>query len=68
MGAPVPVNDGFVVCFSDGQVAMLDADGNATEKTMSLGQRAQRGPVIVGNSLVVIGLDGSLFSIDDFLN
>ena len=68
VGTPVPVNDGFVVCFSDGQVAMLDADGNATEKTMSLGQRAQRGPVIVGNSLVVIGLDGSLFSIDDFLN
>lgn len=69
VGQPVAVNGGaFVICLSDGTVMVLDSDGNATEQTISLGQQAQRGPVVIGNSLIVIGLDGSLYSVEDVLD
>lgn len=69
VGRPVPVSGGsFVACLSDGTVMVLDAEGNPTDKIMALGQQAQRGPVMVGNSLVVIGLDGSLYSVEDILD
>ena len=69
VGAPVPVRGGgFVVCLSDGEVMLLDADGNATPKTKNLGQAAKAGPVMVGNSLVVISNDGSLYAVEDILN
>lgn len=67
VGPPVAVNGGHVACLSDGQVLMLDSDGKPTEKTISLGQDAQKGPIVVGESMVVIGLDGSLYSIEDLL-
>lgn len=69
VGAPVSVRGGgFVICLSDGTVMLLDADGNATAKSIQLGQQAQRGPIVVGSSLVVIGLDGSLYSVEDIVN
>lgn len=68
VGAPVPVDGGgFVISLSDGTVMLLDADGNATAKSIQLGQQAQRGPIVVGSSLVVIGLDGSLYSVEDIV-
>ncbi len=67
-GQPVAVDGGgFVACLSSGKVIVLDAEGNDTGKSIILGQEAQRGPVKVGNSLVVIGVDGSLYSVEDVL-
>ncbi|MEZ6059864.1 MAG: PQQ-binding-like beta-propeller repeat protein [Planctomycetaceae bacterium] len=67
-GTPVPDGaGGFVAARSDGIVAVLDADGNATAKTMSLGQAIQQGPLAIDPSLVVIAIDGSLYSIEGFL-
>ncbi len=68
VGPPLNVGDGFIICLSDGEVLTLDGDGKATGKTISLGQNAQKGPIAVGRSIIVIGLDGSLYSIEDLLN
>ena len=69
VGTPIEVSGvGFVACLSNGTVLVLDADGNPTDKTIALGQQAQRGPIVVGQSLIVIGLDGSLYSVEDILN
>ena len=67
-GPPVAVNGGgFVASFSDGRVIVLDADGNDSGKNVTLGQETQKGPIIVGQSFVVIGVDGSLYSVEDVL-
>ncbi len=69
VGAPIAVNGGgFVACFSDGQVILLDKDGNDSGKQILLGQAAQKGPFVIGSSLVVIGVDGSLYSVEDILD
>lgn len=69
VGTPVQVRGGgYVICLSDGEVMLLDADGNATEKTRRLGQAAKSGPLVIGNSLVVISNDGSLYAVEDILN
>ncbi len=67
-GQPVAVSDGgFVACLSNGKVIVLDAEGNDTGKSLMLGQEAQMGPIVVGDSLIVIGVDGSLYSVEDVL-
>ncbi|MCP4169462.1 MAG: PQQ-binding-like beta-propeller repeat protein [Fuerstiella sp.] len=67
-GQPVVIeNTGFVASLSNGTVMVLDSDGNDTGKNVSLGQEAQKGPIIVGKSLIVIGVDGSLYSVEDVL-
>lgn len=69
VGPPIVARDGgFVICLSDGQVMLLDADGNATEKVKNLGQAARTGPLVVGKSLIVISNDGSLYSVEDIQN
>lgn len=68
VGPPVPVTGGgFVLCLSDGQVIVTDAAGNATEKMLNLGQAASMGPLKIGNDLIVVSIDGSLFSVVDVL-
>ncbi len=67
-GTPVGLSSGeFVAVRSDGRIEVLDADGNGTGKMMSLGQAAQQGPLTIGDALVVIAVDGSLYSIGEFL-
>jgi len=67
VGPPLDVGGGFIACLSDGDVLLLDKDGNPTDKKISLAQDAQKGPIAVGSSIIVIGLDGSLYSIEDLL-
>lgn len=67
VGPPAVHGDGYVACLSDGTVLVLDADGQPGGEPINLGQDAQKGPIAVGNSLVVIGLDGSLYSLDEVL-
>lgn len=67
VGTPVPVRDGYVACFSNGDVIRLDATGQPTDKALSLGQAASKGPFIVGKSLVVISVDGSLYLVDELI-
>ncbi|MEQ9408336.1 MAG: PQQ-binding-like beta-propeller repeat protein [Fuerstiella sp.] len=67
VGTPVPVDGGFVACLSDGHVVLLDENGNETQKKIYLGQDAQKGPIVTGDALIVIGLDGSLYSVEQFL-
>ncbi|MDG1897111.1 MAG: PQQ-binding-like beta-propeller repeat protein [Fuerstiella sp.] len=67
-GQPVAVTGGgFVACLSDGRVIVLDAEGNDSGKNVMLGQEMQKGPIVVGNSLIAIGVDGSLYSVEDVL-
>lgn len=67
VGPPVATADGYVACLSDGTVLVLDGTGQPSGQEVQLGQDAQKGPVAVGDSLVVIGLDGSLYSLDEAL-
>ncbi len=68
VGAPVPVRDGFVACFSNGDVIRLDSQGRPTDRKLSLGQAASLGPFAVGKSLVVISVDGSLYLVDELID
>lgn len=68
-GIPVQARDGrFVAVRSDGVVLILDSDGNVAGEPLNLGQGVRIGPVVVGDTLVAIGVDGSLYSIEDVLN
>ena len=67
VGQPVPVRGGFVACFSNGDVIRLDASGKPTDRMIQLGQAAVKGPIIVGRSLVVISVDGSLYQVDELI-
>ncbi|MEZ6128545.1 MAG: PQQ-binding-like beta-propeller repeat protein [Planctomycetaceae bacterium] len=69
VGPPVPVSSGgFVMCLSDGQVLVVDAAGNPTEKVMNLGQAALMGPLVIGEAMIVVSIDGSLYAVEDILN
>ncbi|MEZ6125899.1 MAG: PQQ-binding-like beta-propeller repeat protein [Planctomycetaceae bacterium] len=69
VGQPVAISGGgFVACLSDGEVLVLDADGNPTGKSMKLGQAASMGPLVVDDALVVITIDGSLYSVEHVIN
>lgn len=67
VGTPIPVRDGFVACFSNGDVIRLDSTGSPTNRTLSIGQAVSMGPFIVGQSLVVISVDGSLYLVDELI-
>lgn len=68
-GPPVPLSSGgFVLARSDGTVVKLDADGNSTGRTLALGQAVQQGPVVVGDSLIVVTIDGSLHTVNEILD
>ncbi|MEP3479385.1 MAG: PQQ-binding-like beta-propeller repeat protein [Fuerstiella sp.] len=67
VGSPVPVRDGYVACFSNGAVIRLDSNGRPTDKRLDLGQAASQGPILVGQSLVVISVDGSLYLVDELI-
>ena len=66
-GAPLQVADGFIACLSDGTVMRLDADGKPVGESVAIGQDAQRGPIVIGDMQLVIGLDGTLYRINDLL-
>ena len=66
-GAPLQTADGFIACLSDGTLLSLDADGNPTGNPVAIGQDAQRGPIVIGGMQLVIGLDGTLYRINDLL-
>lgn len=67
VGKPIQVRDGYVACFSNGDVIRLDVNGQPTDRMLSLGQAAAKGPYIVGQSLVVISVDGSLYLVDELI-
>jgi hypothetical protein len=64
-GAPVKFGSGYLVARSDGMLMLLDSSGAATEIRKSLGQAIQSGPLQIGNATVVVGLDGSLYAINE---
>lgn len=68
VGPPVATDSGeFVAVRSDGLVHVLNADGQATSKKLALGQNAQQGPIAVADALVVVAVDGSLYSVEHVL-
>lgn len=65
-GAPVATSTGFVVALQNGDLVLADKDGNEGQR-VSTGLVLQSGPIQVGNSLVVIGVNGSVLKIDSVL-
>ena len=67
--APLPLpSGGFLAAFSDGTVMNLDAAGLPVGESTQLDMRLQRGPVAVGSSFIVVGADGSLYSLNDVVS
>ena len=57
-----------VAAFSDGTVLTLDDSGVPEGEPLRPGQSLQRGPVAIGDAVIVIGRDGSLFSLTDYVS
>ena len=67
--APLPLpNGGFLAAFSDGAVIRLDLNGLPDGDPVHLGRQLQRGPMVVGRSVVVLATDGSMFFLNDLVN
>lgn len=62
-GPPLPLTDGFLAARTDGMLMHLDSNGAPTDRTRSLGQALQQGPLEIQGQTIVVGLDGSLYSI-----
>lgn len=63
-GSPLASGNGFLAVRTDGLLMLLDANGQATDVARSLGQSVQQGPVEINGQTIVVGFDGSLYSID----
>ena len=67
-GRPMPLAEGgFLAALSSGRILRLDANGNPTGPAVQLSQRLQQGPVRVGDNVLVIALDGSIYPLTDLL-
>ncbi|MCH2200606.1 MAG: PQQ-binding-like beta-propeller repeat protein [Fuerstiella sp.] len=67
--APLPLpSGGFLAAFSDGTVVNLDVTGLPVGESIRLDMRLQRGPIAVGSSIIVLGIDGSVYSLNDLAN
>lgn len=62
-GPPLPLPDGFLAARTDGLLMRLDSNGAETDKTRSLGQSLQQGPLEINGQTIAVGLDGSLYTI-----
>lgn len=63
-GPPLANGTGFLAARTDGTLMLLDSTGAATEKSLFLGQQIQQGPLLINGQTLVVGFDGSLYSID----
>ena len=59
---------GFLAAFSDGLVMKLDPTGLPVGDPVNLGRQLQRGPFVVGTSVVVLTANGSMYSLNDLVN
>ena len=65
---PLALADGgFLAALSGGTVLRLDPDGNSSGPPVRLSQQLQRGPLIAGETILVVAFDGSLYSLNDLL-
>ncbi len=67
IGAPLETADGHLVARQDGTLFLLNSDGVPSESMQQLGQQLQSGLTRIGEYNVVVGLDGSIYSIDSSL-
>ena len=65
-GAPLILSGQAVLALEGGRILVIDADGGQTAD-FDLGQELQSGPIEFDDVIIVIGLDGSLQSIDSRL-
>ena len=63
-GAPMPLSNGFLVALQNGDLVMTDGQGNEAGNRVRLGQQIQSGPIQSGNSVFVVGVDGSLIPVN----
>lgn len=63
--APLPLADGFLAAFSDGSMLRLDSRGLPQGEATVLGQSLQRGPISVGDTMLVLAADGGLLEVND---
>ncbi len=66
-GAPLAISNGYLVALQNGQLVMTDKDGNESGPRLELGVALQSGPIQAGNSIVVVGVNGSFLKIDQAL-
>ncbi len=66
-GNPVAVEGGIVVARTDGLLTRLNTDGAPSNAQLSIGQAIQSGIRQVNGQLVVVGFDGSLYSVNPSL-
>ena len=66
--APLPLSSGgFLAAFSDGAIRRLGPQGLPVGETMQLGQQLRQGPIVIGDDLVVLASDGSLYVLNDLV-
>ena len=67
-GAPVVLGDGYLVALQNGDLIRTDSDGNEVGNgRLNVGQALHSGPIMVGNLMVVLGIDGSVLHLDPVL-
>ncbi|MEZ6032994.1 MAG: PQQ-binding-like beta-propeller repeat protein [Planctomycetaceae bacterium] len=54
-----------LVARTDGSVIRINPDGTVSETVTQLGQAIQQGPLMLNGRIIVIGLDGSLYQLNE---
>lgn len=66
-GNPVAVDGGLIVARTDGLLTRLNTDGAPANAQLQIGQAIQSGAKLVNGQLVVVGFDGSIYSVNPSL-
>jgi hypothetical protein len=66
--APLPLSSGgFLAAFFDGTIRRLDPRGLPVGEATQLGQQLRQGPIAIGDNVVVLAIDGSLYVLNDLV-
>ncbi len=66
-GQPLLQNGKLIVAETDGQVQIVNVATGAVERKAALGQSLSQGPRLMGQSIVVGSIDGTLYRVDNLL-
>lgn len=66
-GNPLAVEGGLVVARTDGLLTRLNTDGAPANAQLRIGQSIQSGLQLINGQIIVLGFDGSLYSVNPSL-
>jgi len=62
-GAPLPVEDGFMLASASGVIARVDAKAGKELGKVETGRSLASGPAAMGGNVFVAGTDGSIYEV-----